>query len=220
MAKLSVSRILLATAIASQLLAAKDLAIPPVQQNTSEWCWLAVGEMVFRYYGIPNLNPAGVYQCGVVGVMVGGPCAVDCRYCANMPASNVANIKRMLIAYPEVARNYLRNPGIRQLDARIAARPLTASEIRDELDAGRPVIAGISPTGLGTRGPQHAVLITGYDRDGGALELTVNDPYPYGIYSPYQAAGGNGGSGRYAISYNRFKSRLSWTESVYEIAGR
>ncbi len=53
------------------------------------------------------------------------------------------------------------------------------------------------------------------------MELTVNDPYPYGLYSPYRAAfGGDGGAGRYRITYARFKSRLRWTESVFEIAGR
>jgi hypothetical protein len=213
-------RTALSIAIASQLLAASDLAIPPVQQNTPEWCWLAVGEMVFRHYGVPNLNPAGIYQCGVVGVMVGGPCAADCRYCANMPAYNVVNIRRMITEYPGVARNYLRDRRIPQLDARIAARALTAGEIREEIDADRPIIAGISPTGSGRGSPQHAVLIVGYSGDRDGIELTVNDPYPYGRYSPYQALGGNGGAGRYRISYARFKSRLRWTESVYEIAGR
>ena len=215
-----VARLLLSIAIASQLLAAGDLSIPPVQQNTPEWCWLAVGEMVFRHYGIPNLNPAGIYQCGVVGVMVGGPCAADCRYCANMPASNVVNIRRMITEYPGVARNYLRDRRIPRLGARIATRALTAAEIRDEIDADRPIIAGISPTGSAGGSPQHAVLIIGYRGDRDVMELTVNDPYPYGLYSPYYALGGSGGAGRYRISYASFRNRLRWTESVYEIAGR
>jgi hypothetical protein len=199
---------------------ASDLSIPPVQQNTPEWCWLAVGEMVFRHYRIPNLNPAGIYQCGVVGALVGGPCAADCRYCANMPASNAVNLKRMITMYPDVARNYLRDRRIPRLGARIAMRALTAAEVRDEIDSDRPVIAGISPTGSAGASPQHAVLIIGYRGDGDAMDVTVNDPYPYGSYSPYQAAGGNGGAGRYRIPYARFRNRLRWAESLYEITGR
>ena len=210
-------KIVLAVVIGSQLLAAGDLSISPVQQDTPEWCWLAVGEMVFRYYDIPNLNPAGIYQCGVVGVMVGGFCAQDCRYCANLPASSVENIARMITAYPRFARNYLRDQDIKQLTARIAVRPLRAQEIRDEIDAGRPIIAGISPAGSGAFGPQHAVLIIGYDGDDDSMNLTVNDPYPYGFSSPYEAAGGNGGSGQYTIPYLNFRSRLRWSQSVYKI---
>jgi hypothetical protein len=124
--------------------------------------------MVFRYYNIPNVNPAGILQCGVVGVMVGNPCAADCRCCSNLPA-------------------------------------------------GRPIIAGISPAGSSAFGPLHAVQIVGYDGDDDSMVLTINDPYPYGFSSPYEAAGGGGGSGQYTIRYTRFKSRLRWSQSVYGI---
>jgi hypothetical protein len=207
----------LAIAVLCPLLAAEDLSIGPVQQDTPEWCWLAVGEMIFTYYDIPNLNPAGLYQCGVVGVMVGGPCALDCRFCSNVPAGSVEMIRRMITGYPQFARSYLRNSGIKRLDARVATRALTADEIKDEIGAGRPIIAGISPTGSGAFGPQHAVLIVGYDGDDDTMDLIVNDPFPYGVFSPYEAAGGEGGRGQFTIGYMKFRSRLRWTQSVYRI---
>src|SRR5689334_6854940 len=46
-----------------------QLVVAPVQQETEVWCWLAVGEMVFRYYGLPSVNGFGDYQCGIVGAL-------------------------------------------------------------------------------------------------------------------------------------------------------
>jgi hypothetical protein len=40
----------------------EKLNIPPIPQNTAVWCWLAVSEMALRYHGVPNTNPAGIYQ--------------------------------------------------------------------------------------------------------------------------------------------------------------
>lgn len=36
------------SAVLSPRLGAEDLSISPVVQDTPEWCWLAVGEMVFQ----------------------------------------------------------------------------------------------------------------------------------------------------------------------------
>lgn len=58
----------------------KVLPVPPRYQETPVWCWVAVGEMVFRYYGIPNMNGPGNYQCGVIGALAGpySPCWGNC----------------------------------------------------------------------------------------------------------------------------------------------
>src|SRR5208337_1656558 len=60
-----------------------------------------------------------------------------------------------------------------------AASALSSPQIVNEIDNGRPIIAGISP-GIQFLPPgisEHAVLIVGY-ANGGAT-LVVNDPFPY-----------------------------------------
>lgn len=65
------------------------LPVPAVPQQASEWCWAAVSQMVFQYFGVPSVSPLGDYQCGVVGlVALGTPaeiCGYICRTC-NVPA--------------------------------------------------------------------------------------------------------------------------------------
>src|ERR1700759_4403447 len=74
-----------------------DLSIDPVMQNTPVWCWLAVGEMVFKYFDVPNVNPAGIYQCGIIGTIAGpySPCWSDCTRCV-VGAGQASNITNML----------------------------------------------------------------------------------------------------------------------------
>lgn len=209
---------LLTALVLCRSISADDLSIDPVQQETPEWCWLAAGEMIFKYYEIPNVNPAGIYQCGIVGVIVGGPCAMDCRYCSYVPAGTISGIRNMIVSYPRFVRSLLHDKDIKRLTAHVASHALSDDEVRDEIDAGRPIIAGISPLGsVDPASPQHAVLIIGYDGDDDSMDLTVNDPFPYGSSDPYTAVGGNGGEGQYTISYKRFKNRLHWTASLYGI---
>jgi hypothetical protein len=42
---------------------------------------LTVGEMVFTYYQVPNLNPHGFYQCGIIGTLLPALCGLDCTRC-------------------------------------------------------------------------------------------------------------------------------------------
>src|SRR5690242_10232152 len=75
------------------------LDVPEVQQATYVWCWVAVSEMVLRYFDVPNVNPAGVYQCGFIGINAVGTtaqiCNADCRFCT-VPAGNPGVIKQNL----------------------------------------------------------------------------------------------------------------------------
>ena len=149
------------------------------------------------------------------------PCWSDCRYCTSVSAGTSANLRRMIVDYPRIARTLLRDASITQLNARAAARSLTPDEIKEEIDAGRPVIAGITPMSQANPlGPQHAVLIIGYDGDDDSMTLTVNDPFPYTRPNPYLAVGAEGGQGQYTIDYRRFKNRLQWTETIYGISER
>jgi hypothetical protein len=96
---------------------------------------------------------------------------------------------------------------------------LSLSEVEAEIDGGRPIVAGISPSGYNISNvSQHVALIVGYDGD----DLIVNDPFPFASNfftgNPYEAAGGEAVSrGQYRIPYRQFVERLRWRESIYGI---
>ena len=198
-----------------------DLSIPPVGQHTPVWCWVAVGEMVFEHFGVPNVNPAGNYQCGIIGALAGPyhPCWSDCRRCV-VPAGSPQNLSNMLFQYPRIAGQLTRQ-SIDGVRSRRLLRPLTGEEIRGELDNDRPIIAGVNPSGVTGPFAQHVALIIGYEDNDDQLILTVNDPYPYQLvgnrFDPYLRAGGQGGQGQYRINYNNFRRGLAWSESFYDL---
>lgn len=86
------------------LVRAEKLAIAPIAQETPVWCWVAVGAMVLNYYDVPNLNPAGDYQCGIIAARFGPNtvCWTNCRAC-QVPAGAPSEITRMLREYPPFA---------------------------------------------------------------------------------------------------------------------
>lgn len=195
-------------------------------QQTPVWCWLAVGEMVFEHYGVPNINPAGIYQCGVIGGIAGpaSPCWRDCRLCI-VPAGSMAAIQNMLRTYPLVARQLSGDTSITPIASEAKSRQLFENEIKEEIDNDRPIIAGINPTGFAFPGvSQHVALIVGYEENDGDLVLTINDPFPFdlgsfsGLRNPYIAAGGQSfGDGSYEIEYGDFRRNLRWNTSIYRI---
>ena len=199
-----------------------ELSISPVVQRTPVWCWVAVGEMVFEHFGIPNVNPVGEYQCGIIGSLAGPyhPCWGDCTRCV-VPAGNPQNITNMLSMYPRIAGQLTRQ-SIRGISSRRTLRALTMEQIKGELDNDRPIIAGVSPAGVTGPFAQHVALIIGYEEDeDDRVTLIVNDPYPYQYAGnradPYLLAGGQGGNGQYRISYDSFRRRLAWSESFYDL---
>jgi hypothetical protein len=200
-----------------------DLGIAPVQQATPVWCWLAVGEMLFRKLGVPAVNPH--YQCGVIGAISiatnQDDCARDCRRCA-FPAGTASTVLGMLVDYPRRAALLSGRSAPRVFATHADA--LTPPELRRELEAGRPVLAGINPGLLGGgaapdgfAASAHVALIVGYAERDGKLWLLVNDPFPFGPPSwpdPYLAAGATlVQPGRYAVPYATFTGGLGWVES-------
>lgn len=195
------------------------LTIPPVYQQTPVWCWAAVGEMVFEHYGVGNINPAGNFQCGIIALLH-PVCSANCFNCI-VPAGSLATMRNMLTQYPEVAAN------ITGVQARITTSvrrgPLSIQELKTEIDADRPIVAGISPSGYQPKAgvSEHVALVVGYHGD----RLIVNDPFPfvsqYFASDPYLRAGGQRvGRGQYSISYDAFVERLQWREAIYRIACR
>lgn len=200
---------------ASSLSAQKTLDVIPVYQRTPVWCWVTVGEMVFTYYGVANINPAGDFQCGIIALL-NPVCNQNCYNC-QVPAGSRQRMFNMLTQYPAFAS------GVSNSSTKITIqpinRPLTLADLKSEIDAGRPVIAGISPSGYQAAGvSQHVALIVGYNND----SLIVNDPFPFGtdafLGNPYQKAGGQEISqGQFSISYSSFISGLVWQDSIFQI---
>jgi len=203
------------------LIRAEKLSIPSVAQESPVWCWVTVGEMVFRYYDVPNVNPFGDYQCGIIGARFGPAtvCWNNCRAC-QVPAGNPSEIIRMLLEYPVFAGRVFKQqvPG---LLSRHVLSAITKDQVKREIDGGRPIIVGISPGGGSSAVSAHVALIIGYEEEDEAFLLTINDPFPYQYVpsrtDPYIRAGGTGGEGQYTIDYDMFRQRLSWRETFYGI---
>ena len=198
------------------------LHIPPVFQERPSWCWAAVGEMVFKYYDIPAIHRTD-YQCGIVqgrNLCKGIPNCVEC----DLSAIDEATMVNMLEQYPVMATRG-GTAGDIALTVQSKNGSLSDAEVKKEIDEGRPIIVGLSPTGFKVDGiPQHMALIVGYEDRSGDLMLTVNDPFPYEdmrflwIGNAYLSARASGGSdGEYEIEYEAFRLRLKWTQTMYRM---
>jgi len=224
MSAIGVGLILALSAPVAPIMAAEvKLHIPPVFQERPNWCWAAVGEMVFKYYYVPAAHRTD-YQCGIVQsrkLCTGIPNCVEC----DLPAGDEATMVNMLEQYPLMA-THRGTGGDIALTVQSKTGSLSEAEVKKELNEGRPIIAKVSPSGFKIGGiSQHMALIVGYDDSSGALMLTVNDPFPFEddrflwIANPYQAnmdmSGEN--NGQYEISFERFRSKIKWTQTMYQI---
>ena len=209
---------LLFMTLGSQARADVDLRIAPVQQATPVWCWLAVGEMVFRSFKVPSINEH--FQCGIVGAVSIGTardeCARDCRRC-NVAGGDATTVMGMLVEYPRRA-SMLTGSSVPRLFV-AHAQALSPAELKRELDAGHPVVAGINPASRpDTFGASaHVALIVGYRVIDGMLWLLVNDPFPFSpaIWAdPYLAVGARLlEPGRYGVPYATYTEQMGWVES-------
>jgi hypothetical protein len=129
--------------------AANPLGVPFLQQQQTNWCWAACCEMVFRYYGAPDVS-----QCNMASAQFG----LDC--CTNHPVGGACNVGN----WPE--RVY---PAYNYRCARVD-RAYTLAEIKAEIDAGRPVEVYYAWSGGGA----HVALVTGYFAND---DLQVHDPW-------------------------------------------
>jgi len=198
------------------------LHIPPVFQERPSWCWTAVGEMVFKYYDLPAIHRTD-YQCGIAQsrtLCAGMPDCINC----DISAGDESVMIDMLEQYPLVAMSG-GTAGKIALAAQLKIGSLSEEEVKRELDEGRPIIVGLSPAGFKVDGlRQHMALIVGYDTSSGNLVLTVNDPFPFEdmrflwIGNPYHAARAvEDGDGRYEIGYDKFRSKLKWTQTMFRM---
>lgn len=208
------------------------LPVPPVTQETKVWCWLAVGEMNFKYYNIPTVNNAS-YQCGILSAFAyslppvmgnGGachPCHQNCFNCV-VPAGDISTFEKMINLYPAFACKSIRNkkaiePKIRR-QSNPGSAPYSPQQIIKSIsEEASPVVAAINPSGtfsVGLSNAEHVAIIVGYYYDiYNRFILVVNDPYPFWIegFNPYsQAEAVAVAPGRYHVPYNSFANRMLW----------
>jgi len=198
-----------------------SLPIQEQYQETPEWCWVSVCQMVLQFNHVGTVNPAGDYQCGIVGwYFQNTACYSNCYLCRNNAAQSLDDILRVYSYYPATAKALNGGVGPSTITYNAYESSLGDDQIMAQIDAGSPIEAGINPDGY-IVGPtaQHATLIIGYIKyDDGSLDVIVNDPFPYQLTpypNPYFAAGGQtNGNGQYQINSNNFRGRLLWEQTV------
>jgi hypothetical protein len=201
------------------------LPIPPIPQQTTEWCWAASAEMVLEYYRMPALNRTD-YQCGIVAFAFQRipACLANCFNCP-IPAGQFDNLAVVMQQYGAFARAFgVQAPNVH---GSVANSALPGPVLIDSIATGSPVMAGISPNGFTNPQlePQHAVVIVGYDRT--QQTIIVNDPWPlydpaglllagYNV-DPYLQRGARKIiNGQYEIPYNAFVGML-WDRSIHHL---
>jgi hypothetical protein len=196
---------------------AAELAIAPVIQQTPEWCWAAAAEMVLRHFRFPDLNPAGNYQCAIVGAQ-GGACARDCSLCLS-GGGTTQRIAGVIRQYAELTRA-LTGFVVPGFDPRTAGI-LSPRQIAAAIDRGAPLLAGVSPqappTAPGLGLSRHAVVIEGYLAHGDSFAVIVNDPFPYSasFVAPYLGVGGAAlQPGQFVVPYAAFVHRLRYENTI------
>lgn len=186
--------------------------------------------MIFQYYGIPANHPTD-FQCGEArgqGAFATGragefafigPCWANCAACGNVGAGTIMGIYNLITQYPQIVARTAGNTTFLQAKFAVTALPLAA--VMAEIDAGRPIAAGISP-GAGFLPPgvsEHAVLIVGYDS--ASTTVIVNDPFPYQaqhIPASYLQVGGSQLQvGRFSVPYAALVGPLKWANTVFNI---
>jgi hypothetical protein len=190
------------------------LPVVPVYQQTQVWCWLAVGEMLFRHYGIQNVNPAGNFQCGIIGAISdpSSSCYSNCMACIRPSGSNQGTLSMLA--------NYAGSVAGRRFEYS-EARVISPAEIVQNIDARRPIMAGISTSRrIYDADSEHVALIVGYEIHGGTMHVIVNDPFPYAVGgNPFLHQGGTQlRPYQYRIAYDRFRDGVFWHWSVFNIS--
>lgn len=129
------------------------LPVPNVTQNTPQWCWVAVAEMVIRYLHLG----AGFNQCAMLQDTYRAPCCVQPAMC-NRPG-HMAEIQNLIARY-----------GGRWSSMAPALDP---NSIALHLSQNRPIIAFVR---LPMQDVGHFVVIRGIRNTPLGPQVLINDP--------------------------------------------
>ncbi|MEO5645437.1 MAG: papain-like cysteine protease family protein [Bacteroidia bacterium] len=191
-----------------------QLSISPVEQQTQVWCWLATGEMIFRYFNLPNLNPGNNYQCGIIGsIFPNTPCGSDCfnSVCIRGSGSN-ANTVKMLKDYAWISSG--------KVFSCTESYELGFDIIKSNIDQRKPILCGVSPNRRQYYyGAEHVILLIGYQVRMNIPYVIINDPFPYSSNdNPYLKAGASElQQNQYLIRLETFTKTIFWHWSLSDI---
>ncbi len=193
------------------------LNIDPVIEAQPGRSWAAVGEMVMRYYSVPNTGPNDDYQCGLANFLTGQRLSEECAAPAKIAAWQAA--QKIVAEYTPYAYKFFdENPHQMRFQQ---GKVLPPDELIHELEFERPVLIAIEPPKMadGDKDTKEVALIVGYQGTADDLQIIVNDPRSYSVGTdPYVDAGGKVlDTGQYLIKYNDFVKEMRWTASLYRI---
>jgi Peptidase_C39 like family len=198
------------------------LDIDRIEQKTPWFCWLAVGEMVFKYFGLDE--PDVGYQWGTIGMIAGpmSPCWYNPALCGNRPAGTSENLERMIRDYPKAVAVFQHKPLPSALQLTSVHTGIDWSAVKDEIDNKRPIVAGINSDGIHHSTPLHVTLIVGYRENpwNGKHLLLANDPFPYEDFNsdPYGDQNATSDEAhQYRIEYSNFKNGMTWDYTIVGI---
>jgi hypothetical protein len=157
--------------ILGKLFASKQLAFNMQAQTQSNWCWAATATSVSHFYWLWSTWT----QCAVANNELGR------SDCCNSTVPSACNVPWYLDKALTRTRNFVSVMG-----------PATFQQVRDEIDAGRPVGARVGWSG----GGGHFMVIYGYSFVVGTQYFDIDDPIygkshlsVSGFSSNYQGSG-------------------------------
>jgi hypothetical protein len=137
--------------ILGKLFASKQLAFNMQAQTQSNWCWAATATSVSHFYWLWSTWT----QCAVANNELGR------SDCCNSTVPSACNVPWYLDKALTRTRNFVSVMG-----------PATFQQVRDEIDAGRPVGARVGWSG----GGGHFMVIYGYSFVVGTQYFDIDDP--------------------------------------------
>lgn len=152
----------------------RQLAIPMIAQEQTEWCWAACIEMVVKYDEPDNK----LQQCELANGAFGN------TSCCKSPKSSLCNRP---LPIPAVSLEWSRQ-GYSCINE---AGEVKWNDLVGEVLKGRPIECAL----LWNKGGGHAVLIVGFDEDPTGQWVFVNDPWELEkkiLFSELQKAYGSG----------------------------
>lgn len=219
---LAVSLLMASVALPAAARADGVLDIDPIQQSQPGWSWGAVGEMVMRYYRVPNTSPTDDYQCGLANFLAGKEDAQDCAQPGKIGAYQ-ATLK-IVSSYEPYAYKFFKetpskeDPVVMRYEQ---TKVLPADELIHEIEFERPIIVAIEPPRVNDteKNTKQVALIVGYKGTADNLQIIVNTPEAYEVGAdPYIDAGATAlDTGQYQIGYKDFIKEMRWTSTIYRL---